>query len=335
MQKYLLRFFIGLIGIFTIGGYLLSPDGTAYASRQIVECSQWQPLSSVYIAEKQYEQRSFGGKWLFGEPVHEVFAMQKDSPYVLLGDSIHLHLLKGGTVVLHKNALAREPYLFTFYLGTDPLGRDILSRLIIGTRYSVGVALLSMLLASIIGTFLGLLGGYVGGKIDAALMWLMSVFWSFPSTLLALALAFVMGKGFWTMTLALVWVLWVDIARFVRYETLRIKSLDYIKASEVLGTPTLSILWKHIFPNLWTGLRVICISTFTTSLILEGSLSFLGVGFQPPTPSWGSLLFDGFYYIVLSSGKWLLIAPASFLVLTVLAFQSLTQKQTFYSDARK
>jgi peptide/nickel transport system permease protein len=231
-------------------------------------------------------------------------------------------LNEGSNLKIAKKDLEHQkPILFTFYLGTDPLGRDILSRLIIGTRYSVGISLIAIFFTIFLGVVLGLIAGYFEGFLDDWISWLMNVLWALPSTLLALAIAFVIGKGFFTLVIAISSVLWIDIARLVRLETLRLKENDYIKAAQTLGFSQWRIIFVHLFPNLIPSIMVISFSTFTTALILEGSLSFLGLGVTPPAPSWGTLIFDGFYYIALSSGKWLLFAPTICLVSTVLTMQ--------------
>ncbi|GIV44256.1 MAG: hypothetical protein KatS3mg035_1379 [Bacteroidia bacterium] len=322
-MKYLAWSCLFILSCWAILGYWIAPDNSYLAAQQIPELAQKPPFYSTFLAIAKKQKTSFLETLWKGKNSSEVWVLNPQKPcQELLQDSLLLFLKDGSTLTIAKKDLEHQkPVLFTFYLGSDPLGRDILSRLIIGTRYSLGISLLAMGITLFLGVSLGLIAGYFEGLLDQVISWLMNVLWALPSTLLALAIAFVIGKGFFTLVIAISSVLWIDIARLVRLETLRLKENDYIKAAQTLGFSQWRIIFVHLFPNLIPSIMVISFSTFTTALILEGSLSFLGLGVTPPAPSWGTLIFDGFYYIALSTGKWLLFAPATCLILTVLTLQ--------------
>jgi len=327
--KYFVSLFFLILAAWTIFGYFIAPDNTQWAAQQLPELAQKPPFFSAYLAIEKRQETSFFETLLKGKNPSEIWLLSPNKPYTLPtnDDSLLLHLNNGeNKKVARKQLEYSKPVQFTYYLGTDPLGRDIFSRLIIGSRTSLTISIIAILISVFVGVTLGLCSGYFEGWIDVVISWLMNVFWALPSTLLAIGIAFAIGKGFFTVVIAISAVLWIDIARLVRHETLRLKEKDFIKASQTLGLNSQRILFFHILPNLITPIRVISFSTFTTALILEGSLSFLGLGVSPPVPSWGTLIFDGYYYIALSSGKWLLLAPAFYLITTVLCLQYLTNQ---------
>ena len=324
-MKFLVSFYLTLLFICTFLGYWIAPDNTHFAAQQIPELAQKKPLSFAYLAIAKKNPSSFFHTFWYGKNPSEIWVLHEKNPFsVISPDTIELHLLDNQVKKMKIQELEALPQRFIFYLGTDPLGRDIFSRLIIGTRYSVGIAMISIAISIVLGIFLGLFAGYQGGIWDLVISGWMNIFWALPSSLLAIGIAYAIGKGFWTLVVAISSVLWIDIARIVRLETIRLKELNFIKATKVLALSNLRIILFHILPNLRTPILVVSFSTFTTALILEGSLSFLGLGVTPPAPSWGTLLFDGFYYVALSSGKWLLFAPAFCLISTVLCIQHLT-----------
>ena len=178
-------------------------------------------------------------------------------------------------------------------LGRDELGRDILSRLIYGARVSVGVGLSVVLLAGSVGTLIGAVSGFVGGRTDALLMRVTDVFLAFPGILLAIALVAVLGPALRHVVLALVVIGWVGYARLVRGQVLQIKQQEFVLAARAAGVPSTRILLRHVLPNVLPTLLVQASLGMAGAILAEASLSFLGLGIQPPTPSWGAMINAG------------------------------------------
>lgn len=201
-------------------------------------------------------------------------------------------------------------------LGTDNLGRDILSRIIHGSRVSLLVGIASVILAGIIGVFVGLVSGYYGGWIDTVLMRIVDSFLSIPNILFALVFLSVFGPSVPTLIIVLGVTNWVAYARIVRGETLSIKEREFVKAARSMGVKNGNIITRHILPNVISSFIVISTLSVATTIILEASLSFLGLGVQPPTVSWGGILSDGRDY--LATSWWLATFPGVAITITVL-----------------
>ncbi|MFD1204810.1 ABC transporter permease [Sporosarcina contaminans] len=203
-----------------------------------------------------------------------------------------------------------------YFLGTDNLGRDILSRIIYGSRVSLLVGISSVILAGIIGILIGLVSGYYGKWIDAILMRLVDSFLSIPNILFALVFLAVFGPSVPTLIIVLGVTNWTAYARIVRGETLSIKEREYVRAARSLGVKNVKIIVRHILPNVISSFIVISTLSVATTIILEASLSFLGLGVQPPTVSWGGILSDGRDY--LATSWWLATFPGLAITITVL-----------------
>ncbi|HEY4154174.1 MAG TPA: ABC transporter permease [Puia sp.] len=210
----------------------------------------------------------------------------------------------------------------TFWLGTDRYGRDILSRLIIGVRVSLAVGLITVLLSLSIGILLGALAGYFGGRTDHILMWFLNVIWSIPTLLLVFALTLLLGKGFWQVFIAIGLTMWVSVARIVRGQVLAVKQLEYVEAARAMGYSTFRIIGKHILPNIMGPVLVIAASNFASAIVIEAGLSFLGIGVQPPQPSWGLMIKENYNFII-THNPMLALVPGFAIMLLVLAFNLL------------
>ena len=202
-------------------------------------------------------------------------------------------------------------------LGTDALGRDILSRLIYGARVSLSVVSITILISGSIGTALGVLAGYKGGLIDAIISRVVDVMLGFPSILLALIIAATLGASFVNIIIVVTLLLWARYARQARAETLKIREMDYVTLARVAGVSDLTIMRRHILPNILSTLIVLATLQVGSVILLEASLSFLGVGIPPPAPSWGGMASEGRAYIV--SAWWLTAMPGMAIVLVVLS----------------
>jgi ABC-type dipeptide/oligopeptide/nickel transport system permease subunit len=206
-----------------------------------------------------------------------------------------------------------------FVCGTDRFGRDVLSRLIYGTRVSLTVGLISESIAVVLGLILGALAGYYRGRTDDAIMWLVNVVYSFPSILLVIALSVVLGKGFWQTFVAIGISSWVDIARIVRGQFFSIREQEYIEATRAFGFGASRTIFRHMLPNAAGPIIVLATAGFASAIIAEASLSFIGLGVQPPTASWGQMIKDGYGYLVLGGNWSLTVFPCAVMALAVLA----------------
>ncbi len=206
-------------------------------------------------------------------------------------------------------------------LGTDKLGRDILSRIIYGARVSLTVSLIAIFVGGIIGTVLGLISGYFGGKTDAVIMRLVDISLSLPTILLALVLVAAVGPSFGTVITVLIVLLWARYARLTRGETLAIKELDFIARARVAGASHTRIMFKYIFPNVFNSLVVLATLQVGYVILLESALSFLGAGLPRAEPAWGVMVADGRELIV--TAWWVSMFPGLAIMLTVLSLNLL------------
>jgi peptide/nickel transport system permease protein len=179
------------------------------------------------------------------------------------------------------------------FLGTDTLGRDILSRAIYGARVSLSVSLLAVAITAVIGTVLGIIAGYLGGRIDAFIMRVTDIAMAFPGLLLAILIAVSLGPGFFTVIFALSILGWSGYARIIRGEALRIRNSDFVAQAQVTGVSPWRIMLRHIFPNILNVLIIGVTLSVGTMILAESAMSYLGIGIPPPMPSWGSMVSDG------------------------------------------
>ena len=206
-----------------------------------------------------------------------------------------------------------------YLLGTDKYGRDLLSRMLIGIRISLAIGFVSVFISLIIGVTMGAIAGYYGGKVDAVIMWLINVTWSIPTLLLVIAITLALGKGFWQVFIAVGLTMWVEVARVVRGQVMSVKQMQYINAAKALGFRDFKIILKHILPNSMAPVIIISAANFAGAILIESGLSFLGIGAQPPMPSWGGIIKDHYSYIILGK-PYLAIIPGLAIMSLVTVF---------------
>lgn len=240
----------------------------------------------------------------------------KNNKYIFIDNSNNRITIEKNKVLskVQDNISAKR-----FILGTDRYGRDVLSQLIIGARISLSVGFISVFISLLIGILLGALAGYYGGKTDAFISWIINVIWAVPTLLLVIAVTFALGKGFWQIFIAVGLTMWVEVARVVRGQFMSLREKEFVEAAKALGYKPLRIIFKHILPNAMAAVIVISAANFASAILLEAGLSFLGVGVQPPMPSWGGMVKENYPYIILDYG-YLAFLPGIAIMLMVLAF---------------
>ena len=317
--------------------YLLAPDGTPGANRMIVEIGGRRPGSAqrFLLLKKPGSQGipSFLSGLLFGRP-DGVLYVPVDSVR-LAGDSlvatrgVEEDLLETKAYPAAALAIreADRPAGYTlvtrrFWLGTDKYGRDILSRLLVGLRVSLAVGTVTVLISLSIGVLLGALAGYYRGRTDQVVMWLVNVLWSIPTLLLVFAITLMLGKGFWQVFVAIGLTMWVSVARIIRGQVLGVRELEYVEAARALGFSNARIIARHILPNVMGPVLVVSASNFASAIVMEAGLSFLGVGVQPPQPSWGLMIKENYNFII-THNPMLALAPGLAIMVLVLAFNML------------
>lgn len=334
--------------IISIGAYLWAPDNTPYADRMVLEIEGQHPGFSIPMLEMKKEQAiprvSFFHKLLYGQPsdltyipltswkfgdsllviqryVDEQTSKEEKYPLTLVwyGRPVQ-DPLPAATLreLISKERISRK----TYWLGTDKFGRDILSRLLIGTRVSLGVGFIAVIISLSIGVLLGALAGYFKGRTDDVIMWLVNVVWAMPTLLLVFALTLALGKGFWQIFIAVGLTMWVGVARVIRGQVLAIRELEYVEAARALGYNHLRIISRHILPNIIGPVMVVAAGNFATAIVVEAGLSFLGVGVQPPQPSWGLMIKENYNFII-THNPLLALAPGIAIMVLVLAFNLL------------
>lgn len=223
--------------------------------------------------------------------------------------------------LLYHPSIATQAPSLAHWLGTDALGRDQLSRVIYGTRISLSVGIVTILLGGICGTLLGLIAAYFKGWVDQVITMVVDAILSFPSIVLALAIVVALGPSIINLALALAFVRIPIYSRIARGQTLQAANQEYVIAAVSNGTRTWKILWRHILPNIFSPLLVQATISISFAILDESILSFLGLGIEPPTPEWGAMINDAQPY--LTSDPWMLLAPALAIILVVLSLNLL------------
>ena len=239
-------------------------------------------------------------------------------------EEVRAHLMDGREVEVDIGTLrerVRDEHVVKkrFLLGTDRFGRDMLSRLILGTRVSLSVGFVAVSISLLVGLLLGGIAGYFRGWIDRAIMWLVNVVWSVPTLLMVIAITLVLGKGYWQVFVAVGMTMWVEVARVVRGQVLGLREKEFIESARAMGMRSSGIIFRHIIPNTFSPVIIISAANFATAILLEAGLSFLGIGVQPPVPTWGGMVKEHYGYIIVDQG-YLAFIPGLAIMLMVLSF---------------
>jgi ABC-type dipeptide/oligopeptide/nickel transport system permease subunit len=313
-----------------IFGYVLAPDSSSNANRMIVEIGGQKPGFQMQFLKsptlRQHEPRSFFRRLVSGDI--DTYDYTPINSYERKGDSlIVMQFIDEGVEDRKAVALGSgdNQYIIekvSFPLGTDKYGRDILSRLLIGVRVSLGVGMITVIISLTIGVLLGAMAGYYRGWVDEFIMWFINVIWSIPTLLLVFAITLVLGKGFWQIFIAIGLTMWVSVARIIRGQVLAVREMEYIEAARALGFTNLRIIVRHVLPNVMAPVIVVAASNFASAIVIEAGLSFLGVGVQPPQPSWGLMIKENYNFII-THNPMLALAPGIAIMILVLAFNLL------------
>lgn len=301
--------------------YLFIPDKTPYANQMYLELATLPPMSKAlflqipndnYIDESWVEYFFVGKKSTYTKiPITNYDVIDNNIFYTSLSTNIKKKY-NGKYKIVEQ----------TFWFGTDRFGRDLLSRIIYGVRVSIAVGLIAVIISLIIGISLGLIAGFYRGRVDDIIMWFVNVIWSIPTLLMVIAITLALGKGFWQVFVAVGLTMWVEVARIVRGQVMAIRELEYVEASKVLAYSPFRIITKHILPNVIGPVIVISAANFAAAILIEAGLSFLGIGAQPPIPSWGSIIKDHYSYIIMDKA-YLAIIPGIAIMLLVLSFMTI------------
>ena len=311
--------------------YVLAPDATRHSNFQIIELAKRPPGTRALVLMApgvSSEHKPDPLAWLYGAE-QQVMPLALQAPgdlsiqgeylffYAYSGarDSISLARL-GETGIPPSEAEINRRFVreMHFALGTDAYGRDLLSRILLGTRISLVIGLMAVIISLLIGVLMGTLAGYFGGWVDRLVMWLVSVVWAVPTLLLALALSLALGKGFWQIFLAIGLSMWVEVARIVRGQIMGIREQAFAEAARALGFGHARIMFRHVLPNVISPIIVIAVANFGAAVLIESGLSFLGIGVEVPVPTWGRMIYEGYTYIVFENGKWLALFPGIALI---------------------
>lgn len=320
----------------TLFAYFISNDKVKDANQQNIVLAHKPMAYKQMLLEIPLENYRDGlsiHDFFFGKTVNteqiaiQSYQLKNDSiayiPYLgegLEGEQSFVSLKEWTDKGIDPSAIEKK-FIFEkkFLLGTDSYGRDFFSRLVIGTRISFLIGFIAVFISLFVGIPIGAIGGYYRGKVDDFIMWLINVTWSIPTLLLVIAITLALGKGFWQIFVAVGLTMWVEVARVVRGQFISFREKEFVEAARALGFSDRRIIFKEILPNILAPVIVISAANFAAAILVESGLSFLGIGAQPPTPSWGNLIKENYSHIIIGDAH-LALFPGLAIMLLVLAF---------------
>lgn len=321
--------FIGLCMVVSILGYAITPDKTPNTDRQCLEIALAKPGEKIlfmrHVDHLKIKRSNILHTILYGERSSykdiPIKGYEKTDQKMMVEEYINY---RKGTTITKTYPTPEEGWLMhpikkRFLLGTDRFGRDVLSRMMIGTRITMMVGFIAVIISLAIGIVMGSLAGYFRGWVDNLISWLMNVVWSIPTLLLVLTITISLGKGLLPVFVAVGLTMWVDVARIVRGEIFSIREKEFVTAGKALGFKAPRIIFRHILPNVMASVLVIASSNFASAILIESGLSFLGLGAAPPTPTWGNMIESHRNFIITEHAHLALI-PGFAIMLLVLAF---------------
>ena len=305
-------FFILLMILVSAFGSFIRLDKTENANDQKLSLALCKPGFNVQVVALKSD-------------VKEWFPISKSES---IGDTLRAELYEKNGSGEIRNFATKDLYANSdglviskkkFWLGTDKYGRDVLSRLMAGASVSLLVGSIAVIISLILGVTLGLWAGYFKGWIDALISYFIQVVWAIPTLLLVMAICFAFGTGFWKVFVAVGLTMWVEVARITRGQVLGVREKEYIEAAKAIGNSSSRIIFKHVLPNVLSPIIVMSAANFASAILMEAGLSFLGLGAQIPTPSWGNMIRESYSYLT-TDMAYLAFLPGVCIMLLVLSF---------------
>ncbi len=328
--------------------YVLAPDNSPSANEQILELETHRPGFSIsFLKVPKLDKKPTGIIDGFINGFEKNYRLVPILKYEFKNDSILADIYKGKHFPIEKTTFAVADLMGIsanslqmnevmrkkfeddvivkkkFLLGTDKFGRDIISRLLIGTRISISVGLIAVAISLLVGVVLGAAAGFFRGAVDNAIMWVINVFWSIPTLLLAMGL-YISAGSLIENKLVMIFIavgltMWVEVARIVRGQFMVVREMEFVSAAKALGFSNVRTIFLHILPNVTAPVIVVACANFANAILVESGLSYIGLGIQPPAPSWGSMLNE-YKDFIDSSQAYLALFPGFAIMLLVLAF---------------
>ena len=314
--------FIIILIFISIFPYFFITDKSPYANEQNLSIRLHPPgteITFIQVPRDNFKEQKLIYSLFFG--FESEYKSIPISSFQKTREGISFQLYDSEEIVFYNNTNYKIIFR-NYFIGTDRYGRDLLSRIILGTRVSLSIGFIAVIISLIIGVLLGSLAGYYRGRLDNIIMWLVNVIWSIPTLLMVIAITLSLGKGFWQVFIAVGFTMWVEVARVVRGQVIAEREKEYVNAAKSLVYSDFRIILRHILPNIFGPIIVISAANFASAILIESGLSFLGIGAQMPIPSWGGIIKDHYNYIFMDKA-YLAIFPGLAIIFSVLSFMLL------------